>query len=662
MLDLAGSFGQNERTTAGESAQPRQVDVSSLTTSQGPIRFSDFQVDFRSGELRKHGARIKLQVQPFQVLHFLLEHPGELVTREELQKRIWPVDTFVDFDHGLNNAVKKLREALGDDADKPRFIETLSKRGYRFIGTIQDGAPVAAQRDAAVLGAPAETTAQEPNRKGVLWAPALGLAVVVVLALLFGLNTGGMRDRLLGKSTAPRIQSLAVIPLQNLSNDPAQEYFSDGMTDALITDLAQIGSLKVISRTSSMQYKQTKKSLPEIARELHVDGIIEGTVQRSGDRVRITAQLIHGTTDKHLWANSYERELSDVFALERDVANDIAREVHTKVVPEKQAGRPQPRPVHPKVVEAYIQGAYYLNGRGRGWGDAERKKARVYFQRAIDLDPNFAPAYVGLAQSHDLLSQGEPEDLVIARRAAEKAAALDPSSSAARVQIAQAKWQAWDWAGTEDDARRAIALNPNDAEGHDYLGSALDVMGRSEEAWREYLLAQELDPNHDHLADPLYVRGQFDRAIEIRQRIALQDPSDGYNCYALALNYGQKGMYREFVAELSRAAALFEVPELGEGLQRAYDLSGQRGVLKQLTRNLEHLAATKQLYMPGAMAQFYATLGDNDRAFYWLGEYLKHHDLALADPTIFFKTDPWFAPLRSDPRFSEFLRLAGLPP
>ena len=229
--------------------------MSPLTTSQGPIRFSDFHVDFRSGELRKHGARIKLQVQPFQVLQILLEHPGELVTREELQKRIWPVDTFVDFDHGLNNAVKKLREALGDDADKPRFIETLSKRGYRFIGTIQDGAPVAAQRDAAVVKAPTETTVWKPNRKGVLWAPALGLAVVVVLALLFGLNTGGMRDRLLGKSTAPRIQSLAVIPLQNLSNDPAQEYFSDGMTDALITDLAQIGSLKVISRTSSMQYK-----------------------------------------------------------------------------------------------------------------------------------------------------------------------------------------------------------------------------------------------------------------------------------------------------------------------------------------------------------------------------------------------------------------------
>jgi TolB-like protein/DNA-binding winged helix-turn-helix (wHTH) protein len=636
--------------------------VSPLSSSQAFVRFGDFEADLRSGELRKRGIRVKLQVQPFQVLQILLERAGEMVTREEIQNRIWPSDTFVDFDQGLNNAVKKLREGLGDNAEKPRFIETLSKRGYRFIGTVQNGAAVAAPHEAPLVVTQAETTAQEPHPRGSLWGLALGAAVVAALVLALGLNTGGMRDRLFGKTTAPRIQSLAVLPLQNLSNDPAQEYFSDGMTDALITDLAQIGSLKVISRTSSMQYKQTKKSLPEIARELNVDGIIEGTVQRSGDQVRITAQLIHAASDRHLWANSYERGLGDVFALERDVARDIAREVHAKVVPPQQATTAQPRPVDPNVLEAYMQGNYYLNRRGRGGGDEERKKARAYFQRAIDLDPGFAVAYIGLAQAHDLLSQAESEDLVIARRAAEKAVELDPSSAAARVQIAQAKWQAWDWAGTEDDSRRAIALNPNNAQAHDYLGSVLDVIGRSEEAWREYLIAQELDPNHDHLADPLYQRGQFDRAIEIRQRIAKLDPEDGYNHYALALVYGQKGRYREFVAEMSRTAALFELPEFGEGLQRAYDLSGQQGVLKQLARNMEHLAATKQLYMPGALAQFYAALGDKDRAFYWLEEYLKPSNLALADPTIYFKTDPWFAPLRSDPRFSDYLRRAGQPP
>jgi tetratricopeptide (TPR) repeat protein len=230
------------------------------------------------------------------------------------------------------------------------------------------------------------------------------------------------------------------------------------------------------------------------------------------------------------------------------------------------------------------------------------------------------------------------------------------------MQIAQAKWQAWDWAGTEDDARRAIALNPNNAQAHDYLGYVLDVMGRSEEAWREYLIAQELDPNHDHLADALYQRRQFDRAIEIRQRIAKLDPEDGYNHYALALIYAQKGMYREFVQEMGTTATLYGVPEFGEGLQRAYDLSGQQGVLKQLARNMEHLAATKQFYAPGAMAQFYAALGDKDRAFYWLKQYYEHRELALTDPTGYFKTNPWFAPLRSDPRFSDYLRRVGLPP
>lgn len=642
------------------SAQ-RQVtqSVRDVAPSHAVVRFSAFEVDLRKGEVRKHGFRIRLQDQPFHILQILLEHPGELVTREELQRQIWPADTFVDFEKGLNNAIRKLRDALGDSAEQPRFIETQSRHGYRFIASVT-AANGTGRTEEGVSSGEVSAPARSPSLyRRVAIGGVLFLAFV---ATLFGLDVGGLRQRLLVKASSPVIHSLAVLPLTNLSNDPNQEYFSDGMTDALITDLAQIGSLKVISRTSSMQYKQTKKSLPEIARELNVDGIVEGTVQRSGDRVRITAQLIHAASDRHLWANSYERELRDVFALERDVANDIVREVHAKVVPAKQAATAQPRSVDPNVLEAYIQGTYYLNGRGRGGGDAERKKARAYFQRAIDLDPSFAPAYIGLAQAHDLLSQGEPEDLVIARRAAEKAADLDPSSSAARVQIGQAKWQAWDWAGTEDDARRAIALNPNNAEAHDYLGSVLDVMGRSEEAWREYLIAQELDPNHDHLADPFYLRGQFDHAIEIRQRIALQDPKDGYNHYALALNYGQKGMYREFVAEMSRTAALFELPELGEGLQRAYDLSGQQGVLKQLARNMEHLAATKQLYMPGATAQFYAALGDKDRAFYWLGEYLNHRDLALADPTIYFKADPWFAPLRSDPRFSDYLRRVGLPP
>ena len=251
----------------------------------------------------------------------------------------------------------------------------------------------------------------------------LGLGAVVIL-LVLGFSVSRFRWPRSTPGSASQIHSLAVLPLQSLSADPAQEYFSDGMTDALITDLAQIGSVKVISRTSSMQYKQTKKSLPEIAHELNVDGIIEGTVQRSGDRVRITAQLIYGPSDKHLWAKSYEEDLRDVFALQTNVASDIAQQVQAKLTP--KSASPQPRPVDPKVLDAYVQGSYYLNSEGRGAGDEGRKKARKYFRQAIDLDPDFAPAYIGLAQSHELLLQGEPEDLVIGEKSRRKGSRTRP--------------------------------------------------------------------------------------------------------------------------------------------------------------------------------------------------------------------------------------------
>ena len=627
---------------------------------RAPICFGVFELDPESGELRKQGLKVRLQEQPFQILQILLEHPGKVVTREELQRRVWPADTFVDFDQGLYNATKKLREALGDSADSPRYVETLSRRGYRFIGTVNGNGSAALP--AAEVPPKSPTAETRASRRRLQLGIALGLGAAALIGAVLSVIPAKVWQRLAGKNTVPQIRSLAVLPLQNLSADPAQEYFSDGMTDALITDLAQIGSLKVISRTSSMQYKQTKKSLPEIARELNVDGIVEGTVQRSGDRVRITAQLIHGPSDKHLWASSYERDTRDIFALERDLTEEIAHQVQTRLSTVKQGPLPHPRPIDPKVLDAYVQGNYHLNGRGRGAGDEEPKKARAYFQQAIDADPNFAPAYIGLAATHTVLSQGSSDDLPLMRRAAEKAVALEPTSSDAWCILAETKWADWDWHGAEEGYRRALALNPNNATAHDVLGSTLDVTGRLDEGWKEAEVAQELDPNHDHLADALYQRGQFDRAIEIRQRIALRDPGDGYNHYALAMNYAQKGMYKEFAEQLGTSATLSGIPDAASRFKRAYDKSGSQGVLRQWTKELERLAATKQLYFPGALAQAYAALGDKDRAFYWLEEYRQHHDLALADPTIDFKTDPWFASIRSDPRFSDFLRRAGLPP
>jgi TolB-like protein/DNA-binding winged helix-turn-helix (wHTH) protein/Tfp pilus assembly protein PilF len=625
------------------------------TPTQSQVhRFGVFEVDFAAGELRKSGMRQNLSGQPFEVLRILLEHPHEVVTREELRRHLWPDNTFVDYDLALKRVINRLRDALGDSADNPRFIETIPRKGYRFIAPVSTNG---AERKVAELQA--QDTINRPsqsNRRRELRI-VLGLGAVVIL-LVLSFSVSRFRWQRSTPGSASQIHSLAVLPLQNLSADPAQEYFSDGMTDALITDLAQIGSVRVISRTSSMQYKQTKKSLPEIAHELNVDGIIEGTVQRSGDRVRITAQLIYGPSDKHLWARSYEEDLRDVFTLQTNVASDIAQQVQAKLTP--KSASPQPRPVDPKVLDAYVQGSYYLNSEGRGAGDEGHKKARKYFQQAIDLAPDFAPAYNGLAQSHELLLQGEPEDLVLAKQAAEKALELDPNSSDARMELALIKWELWDWSGAEEDYRRALALNPNNAAAHNMLASVLDVTGRLDEGWKEYRIAQELDPNHDHLADALYQRGQLDGAIEIRLRIAKQDPADGYNHFALALAYAKKGLYKQFVEEMSAMAPLYGLPELSARLRQAYAHSGYQGALRLWVSELEQLAARKQAYYPGLAAQAYAVLGDKDRAFYWLEQYSQHRDLATGDPTVFFKTDPWLAPLRSDARFADFLRRAGL--
>src|SRR6266446_1996777 len=316
------------------------------------LRFGAFEVHLRSGELRKQGARIKLQEQPFRVLNVLLHHPGEVVTREELRASIWPADTFVDFDNSLNTSINKLRDALGDSAESPRFIETLPRRGYRFIASV-DG--LDNDRDARDVRQSGEA---RPAPRVLRWLVAL-LSLAVLAAGLFVWNLFHVRDRLASNMRARRIHSLAVLPLTNLSGDPTQEYFSDGMTDALITGLAQMGSVKVISRTSVMRYKKTDKSLPEIARELNVDGIIEGSVQRSADRVRITAQLIEGATDKHLWAQSYERAVKDVLALQDEVARDVANEIKVKLTPQEQARLTRARPVNPEAHELYLRGRFH---------------------------------------------------------------------------------------------------------------------------------------------------------------------------------------------------------------------------------------------------------------------------------------------------------------
>jgi TolB-like protein/DNA-binding winged helix-turn-helix (wHTH) protein len=627
--------------------------------SHAPIRFGVFELDPQSGELRKQGAKIRLQEQPFQILQILLEHQGKVVTREELRQRIWSSDTFVDFNQGLYNATKKLREALGDSAESPRFIETLSRRGYRFIAAVDSNG------SAVHSGEPSKPeTRPEVTGSGriVRISIALGFGVAILLGTVLG--QGRVWRRLPRTSTVPQIRSIAVLPLENLSGDSTQEYFSEGMTDALITDLAQIGALQVISRTSSMQYKGVgKKSLPEIARELNVDGIVEGTVQRSGDRVRITAQLIHGTSDKHLWANSYERDMRDVFALERDLADDIAHQIRAQIVSEKEGRTVEARPVNLEALEAYLQGNSHLAKADTGPRDEELRKAAEYFQRAIDAEPTFAPAYIGMSEAHHDLWWPSSEDFVIMRASAEKSLKLAPSSSDAHLAVGVTKSEDWEWAEAEEEYRRAIALSPNSALAHECLGSTLDQLGKMDEGWKEDEITQELDPNQDHLSEALYLRGQYDRAIELLREMAERRPGDGVIHWKLSESYLRKGLYQEWAQEISKTMSVFGFPQVANRIRRAFVNSGYPGALRQWAGELEHLAANKQSYFPGILGEVYGALGDKDRAFYWLEQGCEHRYMAISDPVlVWLKVDPGFAPLRSDPRFKDMLRRMSLPP
>ncbi len=618
------------------------------------IRFGVFELDTESRELRKQGVKVRLQEQPFQILQVLLEHPGKVVTREELQQRIWPSDTFVDFDRGLYNAIKKLREALRDSAESPRFIETLSRRGYRFIATVNGNGNVATGE---VPPRPAPTP--EPSRR-LRIGVALGMGAAVLLG---GLGVRRFWPQPRGQGTAPQIRSIAVLPLQNLSANRNQEYFSDGMTDALITDLAQIGSIRVISRTSSMQYKQTKKSLPEIARELNVDGIVEGTVQRSGDRVRITAQLIQGPADKHLWANSYEEDVRDVFALERNVTEDIARQIQARLTrPEFTLA--QPKPVNPKVLEAYLQGNYYLSRYGEGFGQEETKQASKYFQEAIDADPNFAPAYVGMAQAHNSLLLGSVEDAAITRNAAERAVELDPNYSDARLYLGLVKWQPnLDWRGAEEEFRRAIALNPNNADARSALGLLLIVLGRVKEGLPECEVAQQLDPNRDESSLCLFHARDYDSSIAVQTLMLQKDPSNGFLHCFLFNNYFKKRMQKEAVKEWAACVRLFGNSEGAAMMEHALAISGPRAAIQVFAKGLEDAQADHQVFMPGNLAVAYTILGNKDRAFYWLEQAYEHREMVSVDGGVFFlRSEPMYDPLRSDPRFKDLLRRVGLPP
>src|SRR5215469_5989213 len=651
--------------------------------SRETIRFSDFELDLRAGELRKQGVRIKLQEQPFQILQVLLQGPGEVVTREELQRRIWPADTFVDFDHGLHNAIKRLREALGDTADTPRFIETLPKRGYRFIATVDGNsspsvvpmqqAPVAATEEAHAAAGQAVPAAAEPKAPSApvtlttrrwrfaLWGATAMVVVAAVVLLLLVIPpgvAGNIRRRIFREPDAPAIQSIAVLPLQNMSPDPSQEYFADGMTEELITELSGISALKVISRTSVMRYKKSDKSLPEIARELHVDGIVAGSVVRDGNEVRVTAQLIYAATDKNIWARSFERQFQDSLALQSEVAFAIAGAVRAQVAPDEQARLQTARPVNPKAIEAYLRGNYHLDRYGSGSGLEEAQEALKYFRQAIAEDPGFAVAYLKMADAYSshILPYGQTAPLI--KAAAEKALALDPTLARAHAILGDTKWgYDRDWQGAEREYKRAFELNPNDALAHDYFGRCLILMGRKEEGLNQQQRAQELDPLGEHMGDGLYQTRQYDRAIDLLTKYVETGRPKASTHFSLSESYAQKGMYKEAIQHLGTAATLFGFKEIAESMDRAYAAGGYKAAMRELAKDTEQLYAGKQI-SPGWIGRFYIRAGNQDRALKWLRQdYEERGD----DQVLTLMVDPVWDPLRSDARFKDLVRRVGLP-
>jgi TolB-like protein/DNA-binding winged helix-turn-helix (wHTH) protein/Tfp pilus assembly protein PilF len=618
------------------------------------VRFGVFEVDLRAGELRKKGVKIRLQGQPYMLLVTLLKEHGEVVTREQVRRALWPEDTFVDFDHSLGTAINKLREVLGDSASNPRFVETLHRRGYRFIAPV---VAVAENEDSPVDQAPEigdSVEAGDPPASLYRSKKVLAIAVLV-------LSAGIVAWTLLSRPRSAPIRSLAVLPLENLSGEASQDYFSDGMTDELTTELGQISELRVISRTSARTYKGTHSSLPKIGQELNVDAVVEGTVLRSGNQVRITVQLIRASTDKQLWGRSYEVEMHDILALQKDVARSIVQQIRIELTPHEQAALKNANRVNPESYEAYLKGRFFWNKRTADG----LKKAIDNFNEAIEKDPNYAPAYAGLADAYALAGDWQygvlapKEAFPKAKAAASEAIALDNSLGEAHISLA---WCLdgfdWNWESAGKEFKRGIELSPGYATGHHWYGWHLAALGRHGDALTELERAESLDPLSliigTDLAEELMIAHRYDEAIKQSQKTMAMDPFFALTHFVLGEVYVQKHMYGEAVAELRRAIDLSPgSTAFTATLAYTYAISGQREKAVTILNDLKN-RTNDESSNAAVIALIFVGLDDKDEAMAWL-------EKAYAErfnPQVLMR--PGFDSLRSDPRFQELLHRTGL--
>ena len=604
---------------------------------------------------------VHLEPKVMEVLVCLASQPGETLPKDKLLETVWP-ETFVT-DDVLTRCISELRHVFKDDPKEARFIQTIPKRGYRLVAPV---AAVNGQRAAVTAkpGEPGGVTEAQPKPRPKSRALVFGALALIVAGALAAL--WAVQDRPLGRFSSPKIRSLAVLPLANLSADQEQAFFSDGMTDALTTELSQISSIKVISRTSANLYRKTDKPLTQVARELGADGIVEGTVQRSGDRVRITAQLIYAPEDRHLWANSYERDSRDILGLEQDVARAIAEEIRATLTPREKARLARRRPVSLSALQAYLQGQFHAEqAEGQAYHKGlmqgqlqELETTRFFYEKAIQEDPAYAQAYVGLARTwrDRPVSEGGPEKADALIR---KAIELDPELAEAHEALATLDvLRMWRWTEAEQEYKKAIELNPNFAEAHARFAEYLDCMSRFDEGMSEFLKAQELDPGHNFQPNPFYRRRQYDRAIQVDQG-EVQRKAFGFWPYVnLAFDYDGAGKHEEGAREWEEVMRALGYSEIADTMQRGMQKSGYQSALKALAEGME--AGDEHGEPPPSFfaAMIYGQLGQKDRAFNWLERGYRERSPAFSA----LKVDPCWDPLRSDPRFKDLVRRVGLPP
>lgn len=644
-----------------------------------------FDVDLLSGQIFRQGRAVPLQEQPFRVLSVLLEHPGEVVTREVLQSRLWPADTYVSFDEGLNTAIRKLRVFFGESAENPRFIETVPRRGYRFIAPVREwsAAPAGSGTVTKERTAPTEASVLESprlNPEPVISSKsslipramlALSMMALLVAASVVLIRKSRSHSPVPARSNR---SMLAVLPFQNLSGDPAQEYFSDGLTEETITDLGQLSpaQMGVIARTSAMAYKHTEKTVSQVGRELGVDYILEGSVRREGTKIRVSAQLIRVRDQTHLWAQNYDmRDAKDLIEVQSAIGTAIADQVQLQIAPFATARRAKPRPANPEAYDLYLQGRFYFNQRI----PAANSKSIECFKKAIAADPGFAPAYAGLATAYNFsaIDGHNPPAAAfpLGREMAIRAIQLDPSLAEAHTALGMEKaLYEFDFPGAKAELLKAIELDPNSASAHlAYSAEYLSPMKQSAEAIAENQKALELDPlslpANTFMGNTYLYAGDYARAYQQYRHIVAIAPNFAWGHGALEDFLEQTGRFEEAIDERQKADILFEwtpqqASERADALRKALKSGGERGYWRE--RMAEDLRASHQ--RPGGdeaafvIAANYARTGETDEAFKWLA---KSYVAREGGELIFLAVNPTWKNLHGDPRFTDLLRRIGLP-